>query len=260
MGRGGTAKKDALAIADGYNMIFDHISVSWGRDETFSINTSNGGNITIQDSIIAQGLETHSCGGLMQAPNDNDSGISLFRNLYSDNKTRNPKVKGRNDFRNNVVYNWGSGGGYIAGGDSSGISDVVIAGNYCIAGPNTGSTKAFVRGNADHRAFVSDNVVDADRDGELNGTPLASDSASYGGCGIVTTDPGFPGPEIVMSAVDALEKVLTSAGASNFRDAVDARNSLRRSEAMAQLDNSLVMKTKVSWPDLWDSWRQLDAA
>jgi pectate lyase len=29
MGRGGTAKKDALAIADGYNMVFDHISVSW---------------------------------------------------------------------------------------------------------------------------------------------------------------------------------------------------------------------------------------
>jgi hypothetical protein len=44
----------------------------------------------------------------MQAPNDNDSGISLFRNVYVDNKTRNPKVKGRNDFRNNVVHNWGS--------------------------------------------------------------------------------------------------------------------------------------------------------
>ena len=31
-----------------------------------------------------------------------DGGVSLFRNLYIDNKTRNPKVKGINDFQNNV--------------------------------------------------------------------------------------------------------------------------------------------------------------
>jgi len=59
-------------------------------------------NVTISDSIIAQGLETHSCGGLMQT----DGGVSIFRTLYIDNKTRNPKVKGINDFTNNVVYNW----------------------------------------------------------------------------------------------------------------------------------------------------------
>lgn len=78
-------------------MIFDHISVTWGRDETFSIN-GDVYNVTIQNSIIGQGLETHSCGGLMQT----DYGVSLFRNLYIDNKTRNPKVKGMNDFQNNV--------------------------------------------------------------------------------------------------------------------------------------------------------------
>jgi hypothetical protein len=159
----------------------------------------------------------------MQAPNDINSGISLFRNLYIDNKTRNPKVKGRNDFRNNVVYNWGSGGGYIAGGDSAGTSEVIIAGNYFISGPNTGSTKPFVRGNADHKAFVSDNFYDSDQDGTLNGKALASDSASYGGCGIVTTAPAFPGPETVLPAALALDQVLADAGASNFRDAVDAK-------------------------------------
>jgi pectate lyase len=100
MGKGGTDGKDAITIASGDNMIFDHLSVSWGRDETFSIN-GDATNITIQNSIIGQGLETHSCGGLMQT----DGGVSLFRNLYIDNKTRNPKVKGVNDFTNNVVYN-----------------------------------------------------------------------------------------------------------------------------------------------------------
>lgn len=68
-------------------MIFDHVSVTWGRDETFSI-SGEVYNVTVQDSIIGQGLETHSCGGLMQT----DHGVSLFRNLYIDNKTRNPKV------------------------------------------------------------------------------------------------------------------------------------------------------------------------
>lgn len=97
MGRGGTSGKDAITIADGKNMIFDHVSASWGRDETFSIN-GDVSKVTIQDTIIAQGLVSHSCGGLMQT----DGGVSLFRNLYIDNKTRNPKVKGVNDFQNNV--------------------------------------------------------------------------------------------------------------------------------------------------------------
>jgi hypothetical protein len=88
MGKGGTSGKD---------IIFDHVSVSWGRDETFSIN-GDVTNVTIQNTIIAQGLVSHSCGGLMQT----DGGVSLFRNLYIDNKTRNPKVKGVNDFQNNV--------------------------------------------------------------------------------------------------------------------------------------------------------------
>lgn len=97
MGRGGDSGKDAITIAQGNNMIFDHVSVSWGRDENFSI-SGTAANITVQDSIIAQGLQTHSCGGLMET----DGGISLFRNLYIDNNTRNPKVKGVNDFQNNV--------------------------------------------------------------------------------------------------------------------------------------------------------------
>lgn len=97
MGKSGASGKDAITIAEGSRMIFEHVSVSWGRDETFSI-SGKAKNITVQDSIIAQGLETHSCGGLVET----DGGVSLFRNLYIDNNTRNPKVKGVNDFQNNV--------------------------------------------------------------------------------------------------------------------------------------------------------------
>lgn len=95
MGSGGTSGKDALGIAEGHDMIFDHVSVSWGRDENFSISGNEAINITIQNSMIAMGLQTHSCGGLIQT----DGGVSIIRTLYVDNHTRNPKVKGVNEVK-----------------------------------------------------------------------------------------------------------------------------------------------------------------
>ena len=178
MGTNGTDGKDAAGIANGENMIFDHLSVTWGRDENFSINWDSKGtlprNITIQNSILGQGLQNHSCGGLIQT--DTESGITLFRNLYTDNKTRNPKVKGLNQFVNNVVYNWGSGAAYNMGGDSSGQSETTIEDNYFIVGPvdnwqnvrqednsikvekvPMSPTPPFLGGNVDFRAYYKGN-------------------------------------------------------------------------------------------------------
>ncbi|KOC10746.1 hypothetical protein AFLA70_197g002140 [Aspergillus flavus AF70] len=216
MGKGGSSGKDAMGIADGKNMIFDHVSVSWGRDETFSIN-GDVSNVTIQNSIIAQGLETHSCGGLMQT----DGGVSLFRNLYIDNKTRNPKVKGVNEFTNNVIYNWGGGGGYIAGG-SDGESNVNVIGNYFISGPDT-SVTAFTRGNENFHAYVETNYYDSDKDGTLNGSELGVDSTNYGGMDLVTEKYDYPAAASVLSPDDALTYVTKYAGASKVRDSVDTQ-------------------------------------
>jgi hypothetical protein len=67
MGEGGSAGKDAITIAEGNTMIVDHVSVNWTRDETFSI-SGDGSNITIQNSIIRQGLQSTlaevQCGGI----------------------------------------------------------------------------------------------------------------------------------------------------------------------------------------------------
>jgi hypothetical protein len=219
MGKVGTDHKDALGIAHGKNIIIDHVSVSWGRDEVFSINGNNATNISITNCIVGQGLESHSAGGLIQTT----GGVSIFRNLYIDNKTRNPKVKGKNDYRNNVVYNWGGGGGYIAGGDSEGQSQCMIVGNYFISGPNTGGTSAFTRGNANFHAYVQGNYYDADKDGQLNGKEIQPESKNYAGMDIVKTPFPYPGPERVLGAKEALETVLKDAGASKFRDGVDAR-------------------------------------
>ncbi|EMD88169.1 polysaccharide lyase family 1 protein [Bipolaris maydis ATCC 48331] len=219
MGKKGSSGKDAITIAEGHNMIFDHVSVSWGRDETFSISGSEVGNITVQNSIIAEGLETHSCGGLMQTALGN--GISLFRNLYIDNKTRNPKVKGTNDFTNNVVYNWGGGGGYIAG-DSSERSEANIVGNYFISGPST-SVPAFTRGNDLFDGFVQGNFYDSGKDGVLNGKELDVTKENYGGMNIKGTKFAYPAPAKILSANEALALAEKGAGASKVRDSVDQR-------------------------------------
>lgn len=217
MGRYGTSGKDAITIAEGDNMIFDHVSVSWGRDETFSIN-GDVYNVTIQDSIIAQGLDTHSCGGLMQS----DYGISLFRNFYVDNKTRNPKVKGVNDFRNNVVYNWGGGGGYIAG-DSAGQSYANIINNYFISGPST-SVTAFTRGNGNFHGYVSNNYYDSDRDGTLDGSALCVKTTCYSNMDIVDTPFDYPGPKRLLTPNEAVQHAISSAGCTYpRRDSMDAK-------------------------------------
>lgn len=231
MGVGGTSGKDAAGVANGGNMIFDHLSVLWGRDECFSINWDNKGaephDITIQNSIIGQGLQPHSCGGLVQT----NGGVTLYRNLYIENKTRNPKVKGLNQFVNNVLYNWGNGAAYNMGGDSAGESWAEISGNYFVRGPWQGATRPLIGGNDKFHYVADDNWYDSNLNGELDGTAFADDLYTASGgdrmADIAALEAkGAPKtfPEIkgLQTANEALTYVLKHGGASlPVRDEVD---------------------------------------
>ena len=133
----GSDNIDAGGAAYGHDQIYDHCSFTWGTDECFSLNNDKQPkglyNITLQNSILGQGCQNHSCGGLVQT--SDEEGVTVFRNLFIDNKTRNFKVKGLNQFVNNVIYNWGNGAAYNMGGESSGHSNTVIENNYFIKGP-----------------------------------------------------------------------------------------------------------------------------
>jgi hypothetical protein len=219
-GVNGTYDTDAVTIANGSTMIFDHMSVSWGKDENFSIrwNTDHIGteptNITIQNSIMGQGLIDHSAGGLIET----NGGVSLLRNLYIDNNTRNPKVKGVNQFVNNIVYNWDDAA-YILG-DSEGNSYANVINNYFIYGPNSGSAP-FTRGNLNFHIYASDNYSDSDKDGILNGAVIPQ--ASYGTVDWQTTPYDYP-TVTLLSPVDVYNLVVSEAGASlPARDEVDTR-------------------------------------
>lgn len=167
MGSVGTKDADCAGLANGGNMIFDHCSFAWAQDENFSINWDNKGtaphDVTIQNSIVGQGLMQHSAGGLIQADN-----ITMYRVLLCDNKTRNFKVKGRHQYVNNIVYNW-STYAYEMGGESEGESFANAVGNLFINGNSTSTTaNGFSGGNSGFHFYGSDNWQDRNKDGVFN--------------------------------------------------------------------------------------------
>ena len=255
MGKNGDSGKDAAGIANGTNMIFDHCSVSWGRDETFSISPDGKGDlhsITIQNSIIGQGLLTHSAGGLIQA----DS-ITLYRNLYVDNSTRNNKVKGRSQFVNNIVYNW-SNGAYIMGGDSEGQSYCNIEGNLFMNGPSKGGD-AFTGGNENFHFYGNDNWQDSDRDGTFDPSEVTKYSASD------RQSKPYPYPEMEKWAGNELiEKSIPAVGASlPYRDyadcyMIDEVMSFGKKGALISNEETLIYGAPTTWK-LWGGNKRVDS-
>lgn len=216
MGRVGDDGKDAIAIAEGSDLIWDHVSMSWGRDGTFDANPDAGKTIdrlTVQDCIIGQGLQPHSTGGLLIA----DGGASILRTLYISNNSRNPKARRITQFVNNVIYNW-TASAYILG-DTEGRSDGYLAGNYFITGPNT-SGGTLSSPTPAYRVYARGNFLDSDRDGILDGRPLAR-----GDFGSATWEesPSVPFPALrELDAQSAFALVSKNAGANRWRDPVDS--------------------------------------
>ena len=253
MGAGGTAGKDCAGIAHGTNMIFDHCSFAWGRDETFSINSDGKGDlhsITIQNCIVGQGLMSHSAGGLIQADN-----ITLYGNFYCDNITRNNKVKGRNQYVNNLVYNW-KDGAYIMGGESAGQSYCNIQGNLFINGPGGGGN-AFSGGNENFHCYVKDNIQDGDCNGEMNTYAISN----YSGADLVTTPYAYP--ELDMVSASIVFGFLDNVGASYpYRDYVDCymvdeARSLGKEGSFISNEASLPYGIPTSW-NVWKGERPAD--
>ena len=212
MGKNGDSGKDAVGISAGTDYIFDHVSISWGRDGTLDVNGSDIDNLTFQDCIISQGINNsnHSTGGLLQSGQ-----WSVIRSLYIDNKTRNPKARGTHEFINSVLYNWGTNG-YIMG-DTEGTSECNLMGNYFIYGPSCSSNSHITGTTPTFYVYPSDNWVDSDADGSLDGSLLSD----YKTATVQSSAFDYPGVNTLLSAQDAVEHVAEYAGASLVRDEVD---------------------------------------
>lgn len=147
-GFGGVATK--AGSADGFriganNIILDHVSLSWGTDETLDINGSGVKNLTIQYSTISEALNcvpppyNHSASEpchskhILQGYGSDE--ISFHHNLLAHGYDRNPLLLGgKLQWINNVIYNYG-GPTYIIPRD--GPISINIINNYYKSGVNS---------------------------------------------------------------------------------------------------------------------------
>ncbi|MCW3785958.1 pectate lyase family protein [Plebeiibacterium sediminum] len=256
-------RDDAIGGNPVGNIMLDHISATWGLDENMSIyrhmwNDGTGKkdvklptvNITIQNSIFAEGLDTwnHAFGSTIGGEN-----CSFMRNLWANNSGRNPSIgwNGVFNFVNNTMFNWVhrsiDGGDYTAKyniinnyfkpGPASKIDEPV---GHRILKPESGRSKldhhvygkAYVYGNImeGNEKVTKDNWAGGvqledmpDKNDPYKEVLLSDDLKQYKEQ-VYWTRP-FAMPHLtIMPAKDAHEYVLDHAGATwPVRDAVDQR-------------------------------------
>lgn len=174
-------RDDAIGGNPVGNIIIDHVSASWGLDENMSMyrhmyDPKDGNkniklptvNITIQNSIFAEALDTynHSFGSTLGGEN-----CTFIGNLWANNTGRNPSIgwNGTFNFINNVVYNWRHRS--VDGGDYTARFNIIN--NYFKPGPvtlmdqpvgqrilNPESGRSDLGYKEFGRAFVSGNIME----------------------------------------------------------------------------------------------------
>ena len=131
---------DGFGGFDQQDWMIDHCSVSWSIDECLSVLGNK--NTTVQWCLVAQSLVNsgHSKGAHGYGGNWGGSGASFHHNLIAHHTSRTPRLgprpttqlDERMDYRNNVIYNFGSNGCY--GGEGMKVN---IVNNYYKPGPGS---------------------------------------------------------------------------------------------------------------------------
>jgi pectate lyase len=178
---------DGMQFSLNKRLIFDHVSISWGVDETVDLYEAD--DVTIQWSTIEESATSgHPEGehnyGLINGPDGHR--IAIHHNLFIHHKNRNPAIaNGPAEVRNNVVYNVRHG--FVHHNPASGKFNIV--GNTYIQGPNDDLIPFFFDdeggpGSSTLGYFLADNYIDDP--GELVGvvdnpwqTPFAHPSFEY---------------------------------------------------------------------------------
>jgi pectate lyase len=211
MPRGGCT----LTADNSKNVIFDHVSVQWGRWDNLHLKESS--YITYQYCLIGESIDPQRFGALFEGPTE----VTVHHCLWIDNQSRNPKAKAGIQYINNVVYNWGVNG--LVGGHSAADHYQDVINNYFIAGPQ--STNKFIgMFSATDHVYHSGNYADLNKDGKLNGR-LVVDTDFVAATATLLPKPSQPSPVAVATedAAVAYKNVAAKAGASLHRDAIDTR-------------------------------------
>ena len=152
----GNGDEDALDGIDHKNIVIDHCTMSWSEDEAFTFYGAATDSMTLQWNLISEPLnysyhfetgdtdyERHGFGGIWGGRR-----ASFHHNLFAHCANRTPRWNGTRygaaigsencDFRNNVIYNWGSNNVY--GGEGGNYN---VVNNYYKYGPSTSTSARF---------------------------------------------------------------------------------------------------------------------
>ena len=309
---------DAIWGRQRKNIMLDHCSFSWSIDEVASFYDNR--TFTMQWCTIAEALTNaghdkgaHGYGGIWGGKE-----ASFHHNFLLHLQNRVPRFNGarynwggydtskypntiqaeRVDFRNCVMYNWGTGGCY--GGPGGGYINMVN--NYYKAGPaTTNKTRVTQISKSDSsnggdnpfpgytsRYYINGNYVTAAGDNAenydwqgvvydngiptVNGVRCVNDSKNYYGEGagnipIKLDEPIDAGEVTTHSATVAFEKVVAYAGASYKRDAVDERYAQEAIDGTATYTGSVTGKKGIidtqndvgGWPELAKGTKPTDS-
>lgn len=154
-------KKSGINLLKTTNMIFDHVSIEFAQWN--NIDSVGAKNITVQNSIDADPI------GQQFAAHTETGPYTWYQNIFANAHNRNPLAKDNTQYINNVVYDYQ--GGYTAGNSAGHFLHDVI-GNYFIAGPATTSASNAFFQMRNQSVYASGNLLDANRDGKLNGSTL----------------------------------------------------------------------------------------
>lgn len=242
MGDQNKVEGDALSINDHSNIIVDHCSFSWSTDECVSCYGNT--DFTLQYCFITESLRrsvhvkgNHGYGGIWGGKN-----ASFHHNLLAHHDSRNPRFDhsyvnntcfGPIDYVNNVVYNWGGNSTYGGEGYTQ-ARKINMVNNYYKYGPVTSKKNRLVDPTVSCE-FCSDGHTLIPGKFWLEGNymygyaDVTSDNwkgSTQTGSNVKATarwTEGLTALENEQSAEAAFETVLTKAGCSHHRDAIDAR-------------------------------------
>jgi pectate lyase len=232
-------------------------------------------NVTIQWCMIteacAKGGSGHRFGGIW-----GNQYATYHHNLIAHSDSRNPRWAsgcGLNDYRNNVLYNWGYQSCYGAEAHQTGdrrnppieFSTINMVANYYKAGPATGSGVRDRIANPSARAsedkgswYTADNYVDGFPDVTANNW-LGIDGNSYN----KMSAPWDAMPINQQTPEAAFQSVLEHAGCSlPNRDTVDQRIAEEARMGTATHGNNGIITTPADvggWPELKSSAAPADS-
>lgn len=202
-------------------VVLDHVSATWGMDESISTYTGVNGtadgttpirNVTISNSIIAEGLNNSNHGdtegkhSMFSLLGSNTKNITYYRNLVSSSNGRHIRMKMNSDveFLNNYVYNFANSAtngynqwnmDYSSGATGNRIN---FMNNYYQRGPTTADTTSPVFFYSSStplasRIYVSHNISTNTRPTDSGSEWLIANANGKGlPASMQATSPAFP--------------------------------------------------------------------